>query len=107
MPHSPSSSWAAPFYDVQEALTGYYSAEPHPSHAGQVRRLRAQFPQASTLLELGAGGGQFAVTAAQAGLGWSSPHWSCAPRPPGTPSSWPGSAASRWRSCRRASTLPI
>lgn len=68
MPHSPSSSWAAPFYDVQEALTGYYSAEPHPSHAGQVRGLRAQFPQASTLLELGAGGGQFAVTAAQAGL---------------------------------------
>ncbi|MFC6800602.1 class I SAM-dependent methyltransferase [Deinococcus caeni] len=46
----------------------YYSAPPHATHVEAARRLRGQYPQATRLLELGAGGGQFAVSAAAEGF---------------------------------------
>ena len=61
MPH-----WATTFYDFQERLTGCYSSPIHPSHHERAAPLRAAHG-GTRLLELGSGGGQFAVAAALAG----------------------------------------
>lgn len=58
--------WAHSFYDVQEELTGCYSGPIHPLHRERAAQLREQY--AGALLELGSGGGQFAVAAALAGF---------------------------------------
>lgn len=59
--------WAQNFYERQGQLTGCYAAPLHPYHHEQAAWLRERHagPQ---LLELGAGGGQFAVAAALAGF---------------------------------------
>lgn len=59
--------WATSFYDFQSRLTSAYSEPIHPYHHQQVERLTRHLGGPSTLLELGAGGGQFAVTAALQG----------------------------------------
>ncbi|WP_394648994.1 class I SAM-dependent methyltransferase [uncultured Deinococcus sp.] len=61
MPH-----WADTFYDFQERHTGWYSAPVHASHHRRAEQLRATHG-GTRLLELGSGGGQFAVAAALAG----------------------------------------
>lgn len=68
IPLPPTAGWVVPFYDFQDRLTGCYSAPPHATHVEAARRLRGQYPQATRLLELGAGGGQFAVSAAAEGF---------------------------------------
>ena len=59
--------WSSSFYDFQERLTDAYSAPLHPYHHAQATRLTAQLGGPARLLELGAGGGQFAVAAALQG----------------------------------------
>lgn len=59
--------WAQSFYDFQDELTGCYSDPIHPFHRERAAWLWANYA-GQTLLELGSGGGQFAVTAAQAGF---------------------------------------
>ena len=68
IPPPSAAGWIVPFYDFQERLIGCYSAPPHATHVEAARRLRGQYPQATRLLELGAGGGQFAVSAAAEGF---------------------------------------
>ncbi|WP_135230381.1 class I SAM-dependent methyltransferase [Deinococcus fonticola] len=57
--------WAHSFYELQQQLTGCYSAPVHPFHYECVQQIQEAVP-AGSLLELGAGGGQFAVAAARA-----------------------------------------
>ena len=59
--------WVHSFYDTQDTLTGCYGTDVHPFHHAQAARVTGHRGAACTLLELGAGGGQFAVAAAQAG----------------------------------------
>lgn len=59
--------WSHTFYEQQDRLTGYYSKPIHPFHTGLAARVTAHRGQPGTLLELGAGGGQFATAAALAG----------------------------------------
>lgn len=59
--------WARSFYERQGELTGCYAAPIHPFHRELAAWLAGQH-QGRRLLELGAGGGQFAVAAAQAGF---------------------------------------
>ena len=59
--------WARSFYERQGELTGCYAAPIHPFHRELATWLAGQH-QGRRLLELGAGGGQFAVAAAQAGF---------------------------------------
>ncbi|MCD0166407.1 bifunctional 2-polyprenyl-6-hydroxyphenol methylase/3-demethylubiquinol 3-O-methyltransferase UbiG [Deinococcus sp. 12RED42] len=68
IPPPPTAGWVVPFYDLQDRLIGCYSAPLHAAHVEAARRLRGQYPQANRLLELGAGGGQFAVSAAAEGF---------------------------------------
>lgn len=68
IPPPSAAGWVVPFYDFQDRLIGCYSAPPHATHVEAARRLRGQYPQANRLLELGAGGGQFAVSAAAEGF---------------------------------------
>ena len=55
--------WAYSFYDFQDGLTGCYAAPVHPSHRERAAEVRRDAP-GLRLLELGSGGGQFAVAAA-------------------------------------------
>ncbi|ADV67429.1 class I SAM-dependent methyltransferase [Deinococcus maricopensis] len=59
--------WVHSFYDTQDELTGCHSSGLHPHHHALAARLTAHRGQPGSLLELGAGGGQFAVAAAQVG----------------------------------------
>lgn len=59
--------WSHTFYEQQDRLTGYYSQPIHPFHTGLAARVTAHRGRPGTLLELGAGGGQFAAAAALAG----------------------------------------
>ena len=59
--------WAGHFYERQGELTGCYGAPIHPFHHELADWLRAEHA-GQTVLEVGAGGGQFAVAAALAGL---------------------------------------
>lgn len=59
--------WTESFYPQQDALTGCYTAPIHPFHTALASRVTAQLGRPGTLLELGAGGGQFAVSAALLG----------------------------------------
>ena len=52
--------WAYSFYDFQDELTGCYAAPVHPSHHERAAEVRRDAP-GLRLLELGSGGGQFAV----------------------------------------------
>lgn len=61
------SHWASSFYDLQDRLTGGYNTPIHPFHHELASQLSAHLGGPSRLLELGAGGGQFAVVAALAG----------------------------------------
>ena len=59
--------WAYRFYEFQDELAGCYAAPVHPFHfqkAAEVRRAVS----GSRLLELGSGGGQFAVSATLQGF---------------------------------------
>lgn len=58
--------WATSFYDFQDSLIHCYSDPIHPFHHERAAEVRAQFG-GNTLLELGSGGGQWAVAAALAG----------------------------------------
>lgn len=60
-------SWTQAFYSFQEQLTGCYEAPIHPFHRELAARITAHGGGPGRLLELGAGGGQFAVSAAQLG----------------------------------------
>ncbi|MBB5233070.1 class I SAM-dependent methyltransferase [Deinococcus budaensis] len=59
--------WSHTFYEQQDRLTGYYSQPIHPFHTALAARVTAHRGRPGTLLELGAGGGQFATAAALAG----------------------------------------
>ncbi|GAA5511763.1 hypothetical protein Dcar01_00476 [Deinococcus carri] len=59
--------WSHSFYERQDALTGCYRTPIHPFHTALAARVTAHRGQPGTLLDLGAGGGQFAVAAALAG----------------------------------------
>lgn len=59
--------WAYSFYDVQDELTGCYAAPVHPFHLEKAAEVRRDAP-GLRLLELGSGGGQFAVAAALEGF---------------------------------------
>lgn len=59
--------WSHSFYERQDAATGCYSAPIHPFHTALAARMTAHLDGAGSLLELGAGGGQFATAAALAG----------------------------------------
>lgn len=59
--------WAEHFYERQGELTGCYADPIHPSHHERAARLLGQH-SGRRLLELGAGGGQFAAAAALAGF---------------------------------------
>lgn len=58
--------WATSFYDFQDSLIHCYSDPIHPFHHERAAEVRAGFG-GKTLLELGSGGGQWAVAAALAG----------------------------------------
>ena len=66
MPIDPAH-WSATFYDFQDSLTGCYGEPLHPYHYEQATRLTAHLGGPARLLELGSGGGQFAVAAALLG----------------------------------------
>ncbi|WP_034384511.1 bifunctional 2-polyprenyl-6-hydroxyphenol methylase/3-demethylubiquinol 3-O-methyltransferase UbiG [Deinococcus sp. YIM 77859] len=59
--------WSHSFYERQNALIDCYHAPIHPVHTALAARVTGHRGQPGTLLELGAGGGQFAVAAALAG----------------------------------------
>ncbi|GBF04324.1 N-methyl-transferase-like protein [Deinococcus aerius] len=59
--------WSHSFYERQDALTGCYSVPIHPFHTALAARVTAHRGRPGSLLELGAGGGQFATAAALAG----------------------------------------
>ena len=59
--------WAYSFYDFQDALTGCYADPVHPFHHERAAEVRRDAPGVR-LLELGSGGGQFAVAAALQGF---------------------------------------
>ncbi|MEF2277920.1 class I SAM-dependent methyltransferase [Deinococcus sp. YIM 134068] len=59
--------WSHSFYERQDALTGCYHAPIHTHHTTLASRVTAHRGGPGTLLELGAGGGQFAVAAALTG----------------------------------------
>lgn len=59
--------WSTSFYDFQSRLTGAYDEPIHPHHHQQVERITQYLGGPAKLLELGAGGGQFAVAAALRG----------------------------------------
>lgn len=59
--------WAKSFYERQGELTGCYAAPIHPFHRELAAWVAGQH-QGRKLLELGAGGGQFAAAAALAGF---------------------------------------
>ncbi|GAA5502908.1 hypothetical protein Dxin01_02655 [Deinococcus xinjiangensis] len=59
--------WAKSFYDFQDQVTHCYSAPIHHFHHEQARKVSEAYPQ-GRVLELGSGGGQFAVAAALRGL---------------------------------------
>lgn len=59
--------WASSFYDLQDRLIAHYRAPLHPHHHKLTRRVTEYQGRTGRLLELGAGGGQFAVAAALAG----------------------------------------
>lgn len=59
--------WSHSFYERQDALTGCYAAPIHPFHTSLAARVTAHRGGPGTLLDLGAGGGQFAAAAALAG----------------------------------------
>lgn len=59
--------WSHTFYAQQDRLTGWYGQDLHPTHPALAKRVTQQLRRTGTLLELGAGGGQFAVSAARLG----------------------------------------
>lgn len=59
--------WSHSFYARQDAVTGCYGSDIHPSHTALAARVTAHRGGPGSLLELGAGGGQFAVSAARVG----------------------------------------
>lgn len=59
--------WSHSFYERQDALIGCSRRPVHPYHTALAARVTAHRGQPGTLLELGAGGGQFATAAALAG----------------------------------------
>ncbi|EYB66655.1 N-methyl-transferase-like protein [Deinococcus phoenicis] len=59
--------WSHSFYARQDALTGCYRTDIHPFHTALAARVTAHRGRPGSLLELGAGGGQFAAVAALAG----------------------------------------
>ncbi|WP_102126627.1 class I SAM-dependent methyltransferase [Deinococcus planocerae] len=59
--------WSHSFYERQDALTGCYHSPIHPFHTALAARITAHRGRAGSLLELGAGGGQFATCAALLG----------------------------------------
>ena len=59
--------WSHSFYARQDALIGSVRADIHPFHTSLAARVTAHRGHPGSLLELGAGGGQFAVAAALAG----------------------------------------
>lgn len=61
------SHWAYSFYDFQDELTGCYADPVHPFHHERAAEVRRDAPGVR-LLELGSGGGQFAVAAALQGF---------------------------------------
>ncbi|WP_216317786.1 class I SAM-dependent methyltransferase [Deinococcus aestuarii] len=61
--------WSHSFYERQDALTGCSHAPIHPFHTALAARITAHRGRAGSLLELGAGGGQFATAAALLGHG--------------------------------------
>lgn len=58
--------WSHSFYERQNALIGCYDAPIHPHHTSLAARVTAHRGGPGSLLELGAGGGQFATAAALA-----------------------------------------
>lgn len=60
--------WVYGFYERQGTLTGLYSGDPDDYYRGQAARIRRLAPDAKTVLELAAGGGQAAAAAVDDGL---------------------------------------
>ncbi len=60
--------WVYGFYERQGMLTGLYSGDPDDYYQGQAARIRRLAPDAATVLELAAGGGQAAAVTADDGL---------------------------------------
>lgn len=58
--------WSHSFYERQDALIRCYRRPIHPSHTASAARVTAHQGGPGTLLELGAGGGQFTTAAALA-----------------------------------------
>ncbi|MFC4426106.1 class I SAM-dependent methyltransferase [Deinococcus navajonensis] len=59
--------WSHTFYARQDQLTGWYGQDIHLFHKKQAARVTQHLGCTGTLLELGSGGGQFAVSAARLG----------------------------------------
>ncbi|ACO46689.1 class I SAM-dependent methyltransferase [Deinococcus deserti] len=59
--------WSHTFYAQQDRLTGGYGQDIHRHHVALSTRVSQYLGNPGTLLELGAGGGQFAVSAARQG----------------------------------------
>ncbi|WP_420596039.1 class I SAM-dependent methyltransferase [Deinococcus sp.] len=62
------TDWTSSFYEFQHRLMGAYDEPIHPYHHAQATRLSGHLGGPISLLELGAGGGQFAVAAALQGF---------------------------------------
>lgn len=61
--------WVPTFYERQGILAGLYTGDPDDYYRAQAARIKSLAPQARTVLELAAGGGQAAAAAADLGLG--------------------------------------